>query len=126
MLTLRADERSRRVPMAFSMTTHAVPVLVTRPGQASGRHVPYDRQRLATVVAESAHWARDSKAWPREIGRTDLLEATFLCQPCLCGPQTLGAWFRVKERCIDTLIPSHHVVCRLPLAKLVVATDEMR
>ena len=121
MLTLRADQRSRRVLMASPMTPHALPVLGTRPGQASGRHA---RQRLATVVAESAHWARDSKVWPREVGRTDLLAATFLCQPCLRGPRTLGAWLRVKERCIHLdpiMIPSHHVVCRLPLAKLVVA-----
>ena len=61
---------------------------------------PYDQLRLATVVAESAHWARDSKVWPREVGRTDLLAATSLCQSCLRGPQTLGAWLWVKERCI--------------------------
>ena len=41
----------------------------------------------------------DSKQRPREVGRTDLLAAAFLCSACAHGPQMLAAWICVKERC---------------------------
>ena len=67
--------------MASPMTRHAVPVLATSRLQLQAKPVAamIDRGTLATVVAGSA------QAWPREVGRTDLLAATFLCQPCLRG-----------------------------------------
>ena len=65
---------------AYMDTTRSAGEHWARLGQASGSQ---DRPASATVVAESAHWAGDSKARPQEVGRTDLLAAAFLRPACL-------------------------------------------
>ena len=44
-------------------------------------------------------WARDSQARPREIGRTDLLAAAFMCPACSHGPHTQASSICSAEAC---------------------------